>query len=199
MRWKEPSSARSSELNNVLSTMPVWFRVLCIQDLVYANLSISVVLHDWQFAMPWMPCSIHILIMHHTCYMFFLSSDCSSFWYFSRLVWWMSNPYQKEYTLHEESNIWFKILNSITIFFPISKLKYWKVILDIISIFLFIKKNIGNFSISQIYWKYYLNISGQHIEKINSYRIQYFKPRYWILHAVTVSGFSNQQIAKYID
>ncbi len=36
------------------------FRVLCIQDSVYANfLSISVAVHDCQFAVPCMPCYCH--------------------------------------------------------------------------------------------------------------------------------------------
>ncbi len=63
-------------------------------------------------------------------------------------------------------------------------LEYWKIILNIISIFLFIEKILEISQISQIYLKYYLNIWVQYIEKINSYRIQYFKPKYWILHAV---------------
>ncbi len=46
------------------------------------------------------------------------------------------------------------------------------------------KKKLEISQILEIYLKLYLKFLVQYIGKINSYRIQYFNLKYWILHAV---------------
>ena len=50
--------------------------------------------------------------------------------------------------------------------------------------------------ILQIYQKYYLNILVQYIKKINSYKIQYLRLKYWILHAVLGVPLFIEQLAE---